>query len=198
MPAQFTSLSSWLLPFTVALLSTNVSSAVAESNTNTLSGTLHTWPPSPSDYSLPVDDTYYSVAPALSGSAATPTPTATTLSHSDSGTYKVQRGDTLYAVMRTTGVPVKAIIAANGLQAPYPLRAGQILKLSTTGTASASGNHVTSEPYVHGDGTSHIVRSGETLYEVMRLTGVPVKKIISLNNLNAPYTIKVGQSLRLY
>lgn len=194
MPIQFTSLFPCLLPITV-LLSTNAGIAVADSNTNTLSGTLHTWPPSPSEYSLPVDDTYYSVSPALSGGATASAPVSVPANNAGGGTYKVQRGETVYAVMRTTGVPVKTIIAANGLQAPYHLRAGQTLKLSSTG--STSDSHVTSEPYVHGDGTSHIVRPGETLYEVMRLTGVPVKKIISLNNLNTPYTIKVGQSLRL-
>ncbi len=197
MPIQFPSLFPRFLSFTVALLSTSSGIALADSNTNTLSGTLHTWPPSPSAYSLPVDDTYYSVTPALSGGEPASAPVSVPTTNNAGGdTYKVQRGETVYAVMRTTGVPVKTIIAANGLQAPYHLRAGQTLKLSSTG--AATGSYVTSEPYVHGDGTSHIVRPGETLYEVMRLTGVPVKKIISLNNLSTPYTLKIGQSLRLY
>ncbi|MEZ5535240.1 MAG: transglycosylase SLT domain-containing protein [Thiolinea sp.] len=41
------------------------------------------------------------------------------------------------------------------------------------------------------------VRKGYTVYEVMRQTGVPVKQIISLNGLKAPYHLKTGQRLRL-
>nr|CAA6800693.1 MAG: Unknown protein [uncultured Thiotrichaceae bacterium] len=41
------------------------------------------------------------------------------------------------------------------------------------------------------------VKKGHTVYEVMRQTGVPVKKIISMNGLKAPYHINTGQRLRL-
>lgn len=41
------------------------------------------------------------------------------------------------------------------------------------------------------------VKAGDTVYEAMRQTGVPVKKLVRLNNLSAPYTIKAGQVLRL-
>lgn len=41
------------------------------------------------------------------------------------------------------------------------------------------------------------VKSGDTVYEVMRQTGVPVKKLIRLNKLSAPYKIKSGQVLKL-
>lgn len=45
--------------------------------------------------------------------------------------------------------------------------------------------------------SSFAVRKGHTVYEVMRQTGVPVKKIISMNKLRAPYHLKTGQKLRL-
>lgn len=41
------------------------------------------------------------------------------------------------------------------------------------------------------------VKTGDTVYAVMRQTGVSVKKLVRLNNLSAPYTIKAGQVLRL-
>lgn len=41
------------------------------------------------------------------------------------------------------------------------------------------------------------VKTGDTVYEVMRQTGVPVKTIIRLNRLPAPYGIQTGQTLRL-
>ncbi|MGB0846770.1 MAG: transglycosylase SLT domain-containing protein [Thiolinea sp.] len=42
-----------------------------------------------------------------------------------------------------------------------------------------------------------LVKRGHTVYEVMRQTGVPVKKIIRLNRLRAPFHLKTGQRLRL-
>lgn len=47
-------------------------------------------------------------------------------------------------------------------------------------------------------GNSYVVKKGDTVFEVMRQTGVYWKDIISMNNLIAPaYTINPGQTLRL-
>lgn len=46
-----------------------------------------------------------------------------------SARYQVRAGDTVYEVMRRTGVPVKQIIRLNGLSAPHHIRAGQVLRL---------------------------------------------------------------------
>jgi LysM repeat protein len=43
--------------------------------------------------------------------------------------YKVQPGDTVYQVMRVTGVPVPEIIRLNQLPAPHGIKAGQVLRL---------------------------------------------------------------------
>jgi len=46
--------------------------------------------------------------------------------------------------------------------------------------------------------SSYVVKKGDTVFEVMRQTGVYWKDIISMNNLVAPaYTINPGQTLRL-
>lgn len=45
--------------------------------------------------------------------------------------------------------------------------------------------------------TTFHVKKGYTVYEVMRQTGVPVKKIISLNGLKAPFHINAGQYIRI-
>lgn len=45
--------------------------------------------------------------------------------------------------------------------------------------------------------STYIVGHGITLYEVMRRTNVPVKKLIALNQLSPPYHLKAGQVLRL-
>ena len=56
---------------------------------------------------------------------------------------------------------------------------------SSVTTASASG------------GGSYSVKKGDTVFEIMRQTGVYWKDIIKLNNLTPPYAISPGQTLRL-
>lgn len=48
-----------------------------------------------------------------------------------------------------------------------------------------------------GGGSSYAVKKGDTVFEIMRQTGVYWKDIISINNLQAPYSISPGQTLRL-
>lgn len=40
-------------------------------------------------------------------------------------------------------------------------------------------------------------KAGDTVYEVMRQTGTPVKSLIRMNGLKAPYHIQAGQTLRV-
>jgi len=66
---------------------------------------------------------------------------------------------------------------------------------ATTNTAST---YNAAKAAVSGGGSSsYMVKKGDTVFEVMRQTGVYWKDIISLNNLSAPYTISPGQRLRL-
>lgn len=46
-------------------------------------------------------------------------------------------------------------------------------------------------------GSSYVVKKGDTVFEIMRQTGVYWKDIISMNNLQPPYNINPGQTLRL-
>ncbi len=45
--------------------------------------------------------------------------------------------------------------------------------------------------------TYYVVKRGDTLFKVMRKTGIKWKKIASLNGLRAPYDLRLGQRLRL-
>ena len=67
-----------------------------------------------------------------------------------------------------------------------------------TGGANSSSTTTYTAPAVATGGNSYVVKKGDTVFEVMRQTGVYWKEIISLNNLQAPsYTIQPGQQLRL-
>ena len=68
---------------------------------------------------------------------------------------------------------------------PTTYAGGSAATTSTTAAATAGGS-------------SYVVKKGDTVFEVMRQTGVYWKDIISMNNLIAPaYTINPGQTLRL-
>ena len=89
----------------------------------------------------------------------------------------VQAGETLYAISRRYGVPVRALIEANGLAPPYALSAGRRLAL----------------PQLR----LHVVRPGETLYSVSRAYGIDTTTLARSNSLPPPYTVFVGQTLVL-
>jgi len=93
------------------------------------------------------------------------------------GTYTVQRGDTIYGVARQFNLSVRALIDANGLKAPFQLMVGQALVLPSGG--------------------DYLVVKGDTLIHVARKTGVPFATLARLNQLSAPYVLQVGQKLKL-
>jgi LysM repeat protein len=68
----------------------------------------------------------------------------------------------------------------------------------TTYAGGSAGTTSTTAAATSGGGSSYVVKKGDTVFEVMRQTGVYWKDIISMNNLVAPaYTISPGQRLRL-
>jgi murein DD-endopeptidase MepM/ murein hydrolase activator NlpD len=93
------------------------------------------------------------------------------------GMVVVQPGETVYEVADRVKVPVRDLIDANGLQAPFQLRAGQELRIPLE--------------------RSHVVASGETLGHIARRYGVDRFSLIQLNKLTNPDRIQVGQRLRL-
>ncbi len=123
-----------------------------------------------------------------------------------SGNVTVNRGDTLYSIARANNVHVKDLIAANGLQAPYHLSAGQRIALprDTNGRTRVASNSAYSPQPTYAEprqslssGATHRVKAGETLYSLGRTYNVHPKQIASLNHLNAPYSLNVGQTVQI-
>ena len=160
-----------------------------------LAGCISTSRPSPADIQ-PVYKIRNSPIPVPSpkwnprrtrGAKATPTTprrtttrTRTTASRPvaiGSGQITVRRGDTLYALSRKHGVPVRSLISANGLRAPYALAVGQKLSLPSART--------------------HTVSRGETGYSISRRYGVTVSSLMRVNGIRPPYRLAVGQKLKL-
>lgn len=96
---------------------------------------------------------------------------------SSSNAVTVQRGDTLYSISRRYGVPLKDLINANNLHAPYTLHVGQALSLPA-------------KQY-------HTVQRGDTLYSISRQYNVDITSLSRVNNLQTPYSLNVGDRLVL-
>jgi len=89
--------------------------------------------------------------------------------------YVVQPGDTLRGVADRTGAGSEAIARANGLSAPFVIRAGQRLTIPA--------------------GRYHLVRSGESGIAIARAYGVPWSRIVEANALAEPYVLRAGQRI---
>jgi len=94
-----------------------------------------------------------------------------------SNAHTVKKGETLYALSRQYGVPVRALVTANKLRSPYTLAVGQRLQVPTART--------------------HIVQKGETGYSISRRYGVTASALMRRNGIRAPYRLAVGQQLKL-
>jgi murein DD-endopeptidase MepM/ murein hydrolase activator NlpD len=89
----------------------------------------------------------------------------------------VATADTLYGLSRRYGLPIRAIIDANGLQPPYRLVSGSSLILPQVRT--------------------HLVRPGDTVAGVARASGVDMSTLAATNHLVPPYVIRTGETLIL-
>jgi murein DD-endopeptidase MepM/ murein hydrolase activator NlpD len=91
--------------------------------------------------------------------------------------YIVRPGDSLLAIASNTGAGATAIAIANDLLAPYTIRAGDRLHIP--------------------GGLYHKVGSGETGIAIARAYGLVWADIVTLNALQPPYMLQVGQNLLL-
>ncbi|QJE72716.1 LysM peptidoglycan-binding domain-containing protein [Aerophototrophica crusticola] len=89
----------------------------------------------------------------------------------------VSQGDTVYTLAQQYRVPVRELIEANCLAAPYALSPGQRLILPVP--------------------RDYTVQPGDTVYAIARQFQVDMSALVRLNNIQPPYTIRAGQSLRL-
>lgn len=94
--------------------------------------------------------------------------------------HVVRAGDTLWTIARRYQVTVSALAAHNGIADPNAIQPGQQLKVP------AAGNEVV-----------HVVRSGETLWEIALRYGIGVEAIARHNRLEDSAFLAVGQKLRL-
>lgn len=109
-------------------------------------------------------------------------------------------GDTVYAISRRTGASPNAIIAANGLRAPYKLEVGDQIRVPDP-ERKIENRIGESEPVRLSPGArengARVVRNGDTLYSISRSTGASVQAIAQANGLRPPYALEVGDRLSI-
>lgn len=97
--------------------------------------------------------------------------------------YTVKSGDTLAKIAKAHGIKDwKEIAQINNLEAPYTIYAGKNILLP-------EGAKMNSQTYT--------VQSGDTLGKIGAAYGVDWRLIAEKNNIEAPYTIYVGQKLTI-
>ena len=135
--------------------------------------------------SLPTSDPLVSATPEPDEATVTPEGQITE--------YTVLPGDWIFKIAREFGVDPQAIIDLNELLNPGSLEVGMVLKIPASETAPPATADGTGTP-VEG-GTTHVVKSGEWIWQIARLYGLDPQDIIDANNLTSPATIYPGQEL---
>jgi LysM repeat protein len=110
-----------------------------------------------------------------------------------SGRVTVKRGQTLYSIARNYNVPVTELARVNNITIRHAVRVGETLQVPGQYQAASAPAPRPS----HGDGTSHMVRSGETLFSIGRAFNVSPFAIAEANNLPRNYSVKTGEQLRI-
>lgn len=121
----------------------------------------------------------------------------------------VARGDTLYSLAQQYASTPQELAHRNNLDITAPLRIGQKLKLAqsaesprmATSAAPEQRPVKTSVPAVATTTRVQLseisVAPGDTLFSLSRRYSVPVNDLAVMNNITAPFTLSVGQKLKV-
>ncbi|MBE0689866.1 MAG: LysM peptidoglycan-binding domain-containing protein [Anaerolineae bacterium] len=110
----------------------------------------------------------------------------------NTGTYTVQRGDTLAAVARRFNTTTQNLVTLNGIANINRIYAGQVLRVP-----AAAIPQVPSQPVPTGWGGYYYVRYGDTMLGIARYFGVSPWSIAQANGIYNLNLIYAGQALRI-
>lgn len=108
-------------------------------------------------------------------------------------TIMVAKGDTLYGLARQYNMTIDDLAKMNNLNAPYSLSVGQKIKVSDTRPATIEVPVQATKVEV----SEISVAKGDTLYSLSRKYSIPVNDLAVMNNLSVPFTLSVGQKLKV-
>lgn len=112
---------------------------------------------------------------------------------SDTGqtVHIVAPGDTIYSISLRYDVSMEAIMAANNLANPDSLTVGQPLDIPAPGAGAPPPATVV------GSEQTHVVSAGQNLFRIGLQYGCTADQLSAYNNIPAPYTIYVGDQIRI-
>lgn len=121
-------------------------------------------------------------------------------------TITVARGDTLYSLAQQYATTPESLANKNNLDISKPLQIGQKLYITQSAPRDASSpvtpaatpaapKNVPTTTRVQL--TEITVGAGDTLYSLSRKYSVPVNDLAVMNNISAPFTLSVGQKLKV-
>ncbi|MCK2028162.1 LysM peptidoglycan-binding domain-containing protein, partial [Microbacterium sp. KSW4-6] len=126
--------------------------------------------------------------------ASTPAPTAPPASAP--ATYTVAAGDTLFAIAQRHGIPLDALLSANGLDRSSIIYPGQSLSVSASAPAApAAAPAPAPAPAPATAPATYTVAAGDTLFAIAQRHGIPLDALLSANGLDRSSIIYPGQSL---
>ena len=116
--------------------------------------------------------------------------------------HVIVAGDTLYSLSRKYNMTVDQLAKLNNLSEPYQLSVGQKLQVAAKGTSSVQDTLTVRKPVVsRGEMRVELqeikIAPGDTLYSLSRKYSVPVNDLAVMNNIKPPFTLSVGQVLRV-
>ena len=124
--------------------------------------------------------------------AASPAPAASTAPT----VYVVRSGDTLWGISVQFETTVARLAAANQIDNPSFIRAGQVLVIPPDPPAATPPPPAASAPpAAPSPPIVHVVQAGETLWVISARYGVAIDAIVSANGLASASFIRTGQQL---
>lgn len=118
--------------------------------------------------------------------AATQSHSTNSTTTTNSKTYTVVKGDTLWSIAKRYDIDPTVLASTNNLK-KNAIQVGQKLKIPTNIAANSSNSS--------SKRITYIVKSGDTLSEIANQFKVSVKQIMSWNQLRSSTAIKTGQHL---
>ncbi|BAP56945.1 putative glycosyl hydrolase [Thioploca ingrica] len=118
--------------------------------------------------------------------------------HHNTGYHTVVSSDTLYSIAKLYNYNASEIANWNRLRYPYHLQVGQSLRVyPPSGVLDRVHYKVPLNTSSTSKQASHTVGQGETLYSISRRYGYHVNQLAAWNGLVPPYSLVVGQRLRI-
>ncbi|WP_291382497.1 lytic transglycosylase domain-containing protein [Demequina sp.] len=134
------------------------------------------------------------VIPGATAPPAAPTSFLAAPQASQTSTYIVRSGDTLWSIARSVNTSVTSLAQANRLSNPSLIRAGQALTVPGLAGAPvvATDKNVGS---LSSTTSAYIVRAGDTMAAIARRYGTTVSALAQTNNIANPSLIRIGQAI---